>query len=98
MSGGSMDYLYRKVQEAAEWQAERGDARRRAFGRHLLLVAKALHDIEWVDSCDSSAGSEHAAIEKVLGGQCAALVLEEAGNRLRSELDRAHEVLAAFGA
>jgi hypothetical protein len=39
---------------------------RKAFGKHLILVAKALHDIEWVDSCDYGEGDEVKAIMKVV--------------------------------
>lgn len=66
MSGGSMDYLYCKVEEAS---FVKNTAHRVAFQRHLMKVAKALHDIEWVDSGDSAAGSENDAIEEVLNDE-----------------------------
>ena len=59
MSGGSMDYLYCRVEEA---RIAPTTSLRRAFIAHLKLVAKALHDIEYVDSGDSEAGSEEDAI------------------------------------
>lgn len=64
MSGGSMDYVYGKVRDAAEGMRVHTPLRR-AFRDHLLLVADALHDIEWVDSCDYGPGDEVAAIRKV---------------------------------
>lgn len=67
MSGGSWDYLCYKVQDAAERLGEERSVHRRALGKHLLLVAEALHDIEWVDSSDRAKGSELPAIMKVLG-------------------------------
>ena len=59
MSGGSMSYLYDKVESAT---FECNTPRRRAFRKHLMLVAKALHDIELVDSSDYGPGDEDEAI------------------------------------
>lgn len=63
MSGGSMDYLYSRVQ-CADFRED--TPLRRAFRAHLNLVAKALHDIEWVDSGDYGPGDEEAAIRACL--------------------------------
>lgn len=65
MSGGHYDYLSDKVLEFAKAIEVRGDAKRAAFKRLMLLAAKAAHDIEWVDSADYSPGDEHRAIERV---------------------------------
>lgn len=54
-----MNYLYSSVRDA---EFRRDTPQRRAFAAHLELVAKALHDIEWVDSCDYGPGDENAAI------------------------------------
>jgi hypothetical protein len=78
MSGGSMNYLYRRLEDAI---FDTSTAERRAFRAHLMKVAKALHDIEWVDSGDSGPGDENAAIRACVGD---AAVLEAA-------IDRAHE-------
>ena len=59
MSGGSMDYLYADVEEA---RFREDTPERKAFRTHLMKVAKALHDIEWVDSHDTSPGDEVEAI------------------------------------
>ena len=77
MSGGSWDYVYGKVQDTAESLQHSPDALRRAFGDHLSLCAKALHDIEWVDSCDYGKGGERPAIEAALGVQARVLELEQ---------------------
>lgn len=58
MSGGSMDYLYAKVEDAL---FVTNTPERRAFYKHLKLVAKALRAIEWNDSCDGD-DTEHDAI------------------------------------
>ena len=72
MSGGSWDYFYGRLEEvASRLQCER-DPLRKAFGSHLQKCAKALHDIEWVDSCDCLPGDEVKAIKAALGpdGPC----------------------------
>src|SRR4051812_45284972 len=66
MSGSSWDYAYKKFEEVAERLAAERDPLRVALGRHLKLVARALHDIEWVDSCDYGVGAEAEAIRAVL--------------------------------
>jgi hypothetical protein len=77
MSGGSWDYLYSKVDDAAAQLTYSENPLRRALGRHLVLVAKALHDIEWTDSGDNAKDSENTAIEQVLGANVRTLVLTE---------------------
>ena len=68
MSGGSHDYAYCRVQDFAS--EIRGGTRnpnlRQAFADHLELVAKAMHDIEWVDSGDYGNKDEVEAIRAVL--------------------------------
>lgn len=66
MSGGSYNYLYSLVKDAAHQIMNTPDPKRRAFATHLLKVADALHDIEWVDSSDMAPGDEHKAIDAVL--------------------------------
>ena len=64
MSGGSMNYLYSRIEMDATF--EQNTPLRRAFAKHLELVCKALHDIEWVDSADYGPGDENAAIRACL--------------------------------
>jgi hypothetical protein len=55
-------------------------------------VAKACHDIEWVDSGDCGLGDEDEAIRDCLGKGGPALVLAEAvaeAVRVKTELDAA---------
>ena len=68
MSGGSMDYLTYKVDEAADQLTNKNNTPlQRALGEHLRKVAKALHDVEWVWSGDYGRGDEEEAIRAVLG-------------------------------
>ena len=66
MSGGSWDYVCYKVADAANALKNQACPYRQALGQHLVLVAEALHDIEWVDSCDKSPGDEIESIKKVV--------------------------------
>jgi hypothetical protein len=69
MSGGSYDYLYRNIGEAAgqvNTRARTQGPLRAAFAKHLLLVAEAMRKVEWVDSCDSAPGDEDDAIRACL--------------------------------
>lgn len=65
MSGGSMNYLYSKLLYQADFECNTPE--RVEFAAHLELVAKALHDIEWVDSGDYGPGDETAAILACIG-------------------------------
>lgn len=80
MSGGSMNYLCHRLESDATFRQDTPE--RRAFAKHLKLVTKALHDIEWVDSGDYGEGDESKAIRACLGDR-AALAAEI--ERLRAE-------------
>ena len=64
MSGGSYGYVYIKIDEIDISHTET-DPRRAAFQKLLKLVANAMHDIEWVDSCDYCKGEEYKSIDEV---------------------------------
>ena len=91
MSGGSYDYAYGKIEDLAG-EIMPTTPLRKAFKTHLRKVAKACHDIEWVDSCDCGPGDEDEAIRACLGKDGPALVLAEAvaeAVRVKAELDAA---------
>ena len=79
MSGGSMNYLYSKLEYGATFRTDTPE--RKAFAKHLELVAKALHDIEWVDSSDYGPGDENEAIRACLNN----------GEILEAAIGQAHE-------
>jgi hypothetical protein len=84
MSGGSMNYFSSRLLDEATFREH--TPQRRAFAAHLVKIAKALHDIEWVDSCDYGQGDENAAIEACLApGACLAAAIDEA-RRVQAEL------------
>lgn len=66
MSGGSMNYLYQRI----EWDAtfKTNTPERRAFRKHLMLVARCLKAIEWNDSGDGC-DEEDALLLECLGKQ-----------------------------
>lgn len=86
MSGGSMDYLYHKVEGAG---FKENTTLRRAFRAHLSLVARALKAIEWNDSGDGDDG-EDTAIRACLG---AGVELEQARADLEKAIAEATAVL-----
>lgn len=95
MSGGSLDYVSCKVEDAADTidgrsrydrdtPAERRVLRvRRAFARHLRLVAKALHEVEWSMSGDTGFGDDIPSIEAAMGKGAKVLDCEELAAELR---------------
>ena len=87
MSGGSYDYAYGRITDMAD-QLRLTTPLRKVFQDHLRKVSKACHDIEWVDSGDSSPGEEDAAIRECIGANTSALVLvvaiDEAKNAQRN--------------
>ena len=67
MSGGSYDYAYLKVNDfVGNLRSVHNSPLRKAFADHLELVAKAMHDIEWVDSGDYGKGDEEESIRKCI--------------------------------
>ena len=90
MSGGSMNYLYSRLEYEATFSTNTPE--RMAFKRHLVKVAKALHDIEWVDSGDSGPGDESAAIRACLQPDAVLFTLVEQAKdvmaALRVEIDK----------
>jgi hypothetical protein len=91
MSGGSMNYLYSKLEYDSTFDTNTPE--RRAFKEHLALVAKALHDIEWVDSGDCGPGYENKAIRACLAEtkvlEASIQRAEEALQELKDEIVRA---------
>ena len=92
MSGGSMNYLHSKLEYDATFSTHTPE--RLAFKRHLAKVAKALHDIEWVDSGDKGPGDENAAIRACLQPDAVLFALVEQAKdvmaALRKEVEK-HE-------
>jgi len=79
MSGGSMDYLYLRVDEVADELLRSQDPLRAAFGKRLKLVADALYAVEWVDSGDLGIGDDADAIRAALApGDALEMAVERA--------------------
>ena len=86
-----MNYLYSKLEYDANFIKDTPE--RRAFAKHLKLVSKALHDIEWVDSGDYGKGDDAEAIRACLSSgatlEAAVEAAHEARKALTAELERA---------
>ncbi len=77
MSGGHFNYAYRDMEDIAMKLCNEPNPMYKAFGRHLHLVAKALHDVEWALSGDYGNEQENEAIEKVLKNTVNNIILSE---------------------
>lgn len=97
MSGGSYDYAFSRVESFAHELRATDNPLRRAFRSHLLLVAKAMHDIEWVDSCDYGDGDENEAIRAALGSNADAAQMAEIAADLRRLVAEAEALMAKVG-
>ena len=91
MSGGSMDYLYFKVEDAS---FRMSTPMREAFDRHLKLVARALRAIEWNDSGDGDDG-EDAAILACISRSDVINVARERAEKAVADLNATIAMLAA---
>ena len=92
MSGGSREYLCYKVESQGHDLTNKNETPlRRAFGEHLIKVAKALHDIEWVDDGDYGKGDDDEAIKAVFkdeGRLAVYEVLKKDAKELIDELNK----------
>jgi len=95
MSGGSFDYAFRHVENMADELSTQKCGLRKAFAKHLHLVAIAMHDIEWVDSSDYGEGDEIDAIKKALPNhkQESFDILKDDAEDLINKLQKAKEDL-----
>ena len=90
MSGGSLEYVCYKVENAADEIRSRAETLSlKAFADHLDLVAKALHDVEWVFSGDYGDGDDEESIRAVLGTDYKSKCMDT----LRKEADQIIEQL-----
>ena len=91
MSGGSLDYVCYKIDDAIDTIEKRATTTlQKAFAQHLKDVAKALHDLEWVFSGDYGDGDEVESLKKVVNKQ---MELEAATNDARTALKQLQDVL-----
>ncbi len=93
MSGGSMNYLYSRIQ--SDLSFSENTPQRKAFMAHMQLVIKALHDIEWVDSSDYGEGDENEAIMTCIGERGVLKQLIDDAKRVQNDL--AEELKKATG-
>jgi len=86
MSGGSMDYFYSHVEDAADkFKLDTGP--RLAIRSHMLKLAKALRAIEWNDSGDGDDQEEELIIACLAPKEVLATTISEA-KRILEELTK----------
>lgn len=91
MSGGSLDYVCYRVDDAVDTIEKRATTPlHKAFAQHLRDISKALHDLEWVFSGDYCEGQEVESLKKVVNKQ---MELEAATNDARTALKQLQDVL-----
>ena len=89
MSGGSYDYLSFKMEDAARTLMKKHQTvYRQAFGKHMMKCAKAMYDIEWVDSDDKSPGDEEKAIMECITFSYVLTVMVEEAENMKKELEK----------
>lgn len=77
MSGGSWEYVCYKISEAGQRLQGEACPYRRALSDVVLKLAKVMHDIEWVDSCDMGEGDDVKAIKEFMGREVFPVVLSQ---------------------
>jgi hypothetical protein len=85
MSGGSMDYLYIRVEDAT---FKTNSPERKAFRRHLMRVAKALRSIEWNDSGDGDDAEDANIMACISSADVLSALIDEA-SKLHRQLAQA---------
>lgn len=96
MSGGSMNYLYRKLLWECDFTED--THLRMAFRNHLMKVAEALRMIECVDSGDRDPGDEEHAILEVLGSPWKGLTEEDRSVLFSTHFNFPYELVNAIEA
>jgi hypothetical protein len=92
MSGGSWNYVFCKIEDAA-FELKRSECLyRRILGNQMELISKAMHDIEWVDSCDYSKGDEMKALKEAIEFDAARVGVEILHENLDTIIDQAQEL------
>lgn len=93
MSGGSYDYLCWKMDDAATQLQRKGQpAYRIAFGKLMKLCAKAMHDVEWVDSGDMGQGDDEISIMQCISHKDVLRVTVEEAKKIKEELEKLIEM------
>ena len=93
MSGGSWDYIYQSFEEVAQKLHNENDFKRKALGVIIQYIAKALYDIEWVDSGDYGFGMDEESIDIVLNFNSKQIMADLATKELENAIKQANTVL-----
>jgi hypothetical protein len=89
MSGGAYDYMYYKVENFAKnLKGTELNPIRKAFQQHLFKVAKAMYEIEWVDSGDKAPGDEYSAINECISKEESIAMAEDIISILNETIEK----------
>jgi len=92
MSGGSLDYMYLKVEDVAGQIKERAEnGLQQAFAEYLFDVAKALHDLEWHYSRDTI-NPEPDSVKKLISNDQVLQVLNIDADKLIEQIKKYRKV------
>jgi hypothetical protein len=97
VSGGSWDYVFHHFDDVAGKLDGSDSSLRRALGKRIASIAKALHDIEWVDSCDYNEGDDVESIKAALGPQWREEQLAEVTQHAEAVLAELRSLLGRTG-
>ncbi len=87
MSGGSLNYVFSRINDAAELLSHSKLSYRRAFAKHLELISDALYKTEWAMSGDTEEGSEKEAIMACISPLLLFNTVIDEATRIRDELN-----------
>lgn len=89
MSGGSYDYAYRSIEDAA-WSFAASSPQHSLARKYGELLAEACKAIEWCDSGDLSGEDADKAADAFFGfaSTCKADCTDESAHGLRADVDR----------
>ena len=87
MSGGALDYVHHKIEDAASRIAGKPEPLFRAFAAHLHEVARATKAVEWYLSGDWSKESAVEAMQKVVNPERQLRAALEAALQAKADLD-----------
>lgn len=94
MSGGSLDYIYYKIEESGVEIINRAESPiQKVFGKHLILVAQATKALEWYYSGDSGIKEAEESIREVLGKESTIKELEIVREEAKNYISTLKEIL-----
>lgn len=92
VSGGALDYLYARVNDAADRIETYRYTEYLALANHLRRIANVLYDVEWVMSGDKTSPDDIEAIRTIITPSEILDVAIQRAVSAKQDLDRAIEI------